>query len=88
MEDEKDVVVTETKEPEQKGFSIASMVLGIVGIFVAPIPCGILAIVFGAIGLKKGGKGFAIAGLVLGIVDIVLGLIWFVTVMAAVISMF
>ena len=59
---------------EQKGFSIASMILGIVAImfccinaYVAII-CGILAIVFSVIGKKKGGKGMATTGLILGII--------------------
>jgi len=59
----------------KKGFSIASLVLGLVGIIVAAIPCGILAIIFGISGMKKAGRGMAIAGLVLGIIDVVGGLI-------------
>ena len=59
------------------GFSIASLVLGIIAIvlFCIPyvsLPGGILAIIFGAIGKNKGGKGMAIAGLVLGIIAIAL----------------
>ncbi|MCL2382844.1 MAG: DUF4190 domain-containing protein [Oscillospiraceae bacterium] len=58
-------------EQEQKGMSIASMVLGIVGLvlgwcFYLFIPLGILAIIFGIIGMKKGGRGMAIAGLIMG----------------------
>jgi hypothetical protein len=58
------------------GFGIASFVIGVVGIFIAGIPAGLLAIIFASISLsryaKYGGKlkGFAIAGLVLGIIDI------------------
>ena len=59
---------------EKKGLSIASMVLGLVGLFLFAVPCGILAIIFSILGKKKGGKGFATAGLVLGIVDVVWGL--------------
>ena len=58
---------------EQKGMSIASMVLGLVGIVLFALPCGILAIIFSILGKKKGGKGFATAGLVLGIIDVVFG---------------
>lgn len=58
---------------ESKGLSIAAMVLGIISlvlfcIWYISIPCAILAIIFGIIGKKKGGRGMAIAGLVLGIV--------------------
>lgn len=58
---------------EKKGLSIASMVLGIVGLIIFAVPCGVLAIIFGLVGKKKGGKGFAIAGLVLGIIDVAFG---------------
>ncbi len=65
------------------GFGIAGFVIGLVSLFIAGIPLGILAIVFSAISLgriqkSKGslnGKGFAIAGLVLGIVGVVGALI-------------
>ena len=59
---------------EKKGLSIAAMVLGIVAIVgycingYLVLICGILAIVFGVIGKKKGGKGMAKAGFILGIV--------------------
>jgi hypothetical protein len=54
-------------------FSILSFGFGIIGILAVPILFGILAIIFGAIGLsrtKNGarrGRGFAIAGFVLGL---------------------
>ncbi len=58
------------------GFSIASLVLGIVAFMGGPagLICGVLAIVFGAIALKRSfrGRGLAIAGLVLGIVACIL----------------
>ena len=58
---------------ESKGLSIASMVLGIVSIVLfcvsyLSIPCAILALIFGFVGRKKGGKGMATAGIVLGII--------------------
>lgn len=69
--------VNQSAQAEKKGLSIASMVLGIVGlvcccIWYIAIPCSILAIIFGILGKKKGGKGMAIAGLVLGIIAIAL----------------
>ena len=64
------------QQPQKQGLSIASMVLGIVALVLfclwfISIPCSILAIIVGVIGMKKGGKGMAIAGLVLGIVALV-----------------
>ncbi len=55
---------------ETKGFSIASMVLGIVGFLAWCIPlfgypvC-ITGLILGIVGLNKGGKGMAIAGIVM-----------------------
>lgn len=58
-----------------KGQATAALVLGILSLFIAGIPLGILAIVFGTISmnkLEKGkGRGMAIAGLVLGIIGVV-----------------
>lgn len=58
---------------ESKGMSIAAMVLGIVSVVFCciayiSIPCAILAIIFGFVGKKKGGKGMAITGIILGII--------------------
>jgi len=74
-------------QPHQgNGMAVASMVLGISGFvmmclfpYVSPI-CGVLAIVFGFLGLKNcergaSGKGMAIAGLVLGIIGLLLTLL-------------
>lgn len=88
MENENGVVTPNETVPEKKGFSITSMILGIVGLFVFSIPCGVLAIVFGAIGRKKGGKGFATAGLILGIIATAYGVINFIIGMASLVSIF
>lgn len=53
------------------GLSIAAMVLGIVSIVIwcawfISIPCSILALIFGILGVKKPGKGMAITGIVTG----------------------
>jgi hypothetical protein len=59
---------------QSNGAAIASLVFGILGC--VPFLTGLLAILFGFIGLRKtrdpyvGGKGLAIAGLVLGILSI------------------
>jgi len=68
--------VKEVKNEEKAGLSIASMVLGIVSIVLfcliwISIPCAVLAVIFGLVGRKKGGKGMATAGLVLGIITLV-----------------
>ena len=51
--------------------AILSFVFGIVGLVVAGLIFGILAIVFGSIGLTRKLKGLALAGIILGIIDIV-----------------
>lgn len=54
------------------GWGIAAFACGIVGLLVAPLLLGPLAIVFGALGLKKKLKGLAIAGLILGILELLI----------------
>ena len=63
--------------PNRKGFAIASLVLGILGIplccfFVGFLP-GLLGVIFGILGLKSSAKGMAIAGIICGAVAIVIG---------------
>lgn len=64
------------------GLAVAALVLGIIGLVLSmvpfiPYPLAILAIIFGAIGIKKQiKKGLAITGIVTGIIT--LGLkVWF-----------
>lgn len=65
---------------ETKGFSIASMVLGIIG-FVAwclPLlgyPVCITGLILGIVGINKGGKGMAIAGIVMCSITLLLTLV-------------
>ncbi|MEG1995874.1 MAG: hypothetical protein RR036_00020 [Oscillospiraceae bacterium] len=60
----------------RRGFAIASLVLGIVGIvtwctIVMPIICGIAGVIFGCLGLKsKPDRGLATAGLVVSIISL------------------
>lgn len=73
--DEKKAEKKEQPKPRKKGLCIASMVLGIVTlvlfcIWYISIPCGILAIVFGALGVKTIDKGMAIAGIVTGAIGL------------------
>ena len=66
--------------------AIAALVLGIAS-FIFFGFLGILAIIFGAIGISQTnkdpslkGRGMAVAGLVLGIIGIVGGIIWLIVV--------
>ena len=68
---------TQKNKKDRKGFCIASMVLGIVAIvcfclWYIAIPCGILAIIFGILGVKSTNKGMAIAGIVCSSIGLIL----------------
>lgn len=57
------------------GLNIAALVLGIVAIalwcfWCVSIPCAILALIFGIIGMKKQGKAMAIAGIITGAISL------------------
>ena len=71
----------QTTAKKYSGKSITGFVLSLVGILIAAIPCGIIGLVFSALGMKDietheyKGKGLAISGLVISIIDIVLGII-------------
>lgn len=67
------------KQPSS-GFSIASLVLGILSlvcslIWFISIPLGVAALVFGFMGKPKGGKGMALAGIITGAIGIVASII-------------
>ncbi|MGI9027841.1 MAG: zinc-ribbon domain-containing protein [Candidatus Saccharimonadales bacterium] len=64
------------KQP-RSGFSVTSLILGIVSIlsfiiWFISIPFAIAAIVFGFIGKPKGSPGMALAGIIMGIIGIIL----------------
>lgn len=66
----------EEPKKDRKGFCVASMILGIIALvlfclFYISIPCAILAIIFGILGLKSTGKGMAVAGLVTGSIGLI-----------------
>jgi hypothetical protein len=76
------------------GLAVAAMVLGIISVvlcflwFLGPV-LGILAIIFGALGLSKSkkvgrGRGAALAGLILGVIGILLSIVFIVLVVMAV----
>ena len=52
------------------------------------IPCSILAIIFGILGRKKGGKGMGTAGLVLGIITVAFLIIIYILFVAGIATMF
>ena len=67
----------EEPKKDKKGFCIAALVLGIAAliffcIWYISIPCGILAIIFGILGIKSKTKGMAIAGLITGSIGLVI----------------
>lgn len=66
------------------GFSIASLVLGILGLFRYGWLLGPLAIIFGIIGLNREGRGMAIAGLILGIIDLI---VWVLLLLLLILSL-
>ncbi|MBQ8337805.1 MAG: zinc-ribbon domain-containing protein [Oscillospiraceae bacterium] len=68
----------EEPQSDKKGFSIASLVLGICSF----LPCccvnfilSILAVIFGIIGIKSSDKNLSIIGIILAAVSFVLGII-------------
>ncbi len=68
-------------EPEKKGFAIAALVLGIVGLIAwcLPIlgyPVGIVGIIMGIVGLQKTSKkGMCIAGIIMSAVCLIASLV-------------
>ena len=81
--EENSATIPTPKENVEKKFSgkgIAGFVLSLVGILIAAIPCGVLGLIFSALGFndtetkKLRGKGLYISGLVVSIVDIVIGI--------------
>ncbi|MCL2383267.1 MAG: DUF4190 domain-containing protein [Oscillospiraceae bacterium] len=81
MENREEVdVIREKPERKSKGWSIASMILGICGLLFFCIPffpilCGILAIIFALLGRAREKSGMAIAGLITGIIAIIISVI-------------
>lgn len=84
-------VVQQYPAPSSNGLCVAALVLGICGLFFMWVPflgiaLGILATIFGAVGIgsadKRGqpGKGMGIAGLVMGLVDLGLNIVFIVVV--------
>ena len=75
-------VIKEEPAKDKKGFSIAALVLGIISLVLfclwyISIPCGILAIIFGILGIKSTKKGMSIAGVVTGAIGLVVSIVIF-----------
>ncbi|MDR1683787.1 MAG: FHA domain-containing protein [Candidatus Symbiothrix sp.] len=66
-----------SEESVNSGYGVAALVCGIVGIFLFGIILGTLAVIFGAVSIKRNEKrkGCGIAGLILGILDLALYII-------------
>lgn len=83
--------IYEHQSGARKGFAIASMVLGIIGLVGTccslmtygglNILLGVLGLVFGILGLKSQGKGMAIAGIVMAALNIVIGILLIVLIL-------
>lgn len=59
------------------GMAVAALVCAIIGIFIFEVILGILALIFGVIGLNRAsagasGRGLAIAGIVIGAIDVLI----------------
>lgn len=79
IENKETEVINNQKTP---GLSIAAMVLGIVSlvtwcVWFVSIPCSILALIFGILGIKKQGKGMAITGTITGGIALAIWVVMF-----------
>lgn len=57
--------------PRNNGLAVAGFVSGIVGLFLFGLILGLIALIFGAIGISSQRRGFAVAAIILGMIDIV-----------------
>ena len=66
---------------KQSAVCIVSFVFALIGLLIAALPCGLVALITGIIGVAKfdptqnSGKGLAIAGIVVGAIDIIAGIL-------------
>lgn len=77
------IVNNNVENKKVNGLTIAALVLGIVSIVLwcmwfISIPCSILALIFGIIGVKKPGKSMAIGGIVTGAISLAIWAILFI----------
>jgi len=94
MAEAKKVETTSAETPTGKtnGMAVTALVLGIISLITfwaiwVSIITGILAIIFGAVGVNLAktigaGKGMAMAGLVMGIIGVILAILWVLVITA------
>lgn len=80
-------VKKDSKANDKRGLCIAALVLGIIAlvfscVYMISIPCGLLALIFGIIGVKSETKGMAIAGIIMGVISLIIGAILFIMIFA------
>lgn len=77
MKNDNELEMTDNMQKKFNGVSIASLIFCIIGIFVAGLPCGLIAMVTGIIGTatfkaeKEKGRWMAITGLVVGVIEVI-----------------
>ena len=82
-----------TPTNDKKGFSIAALVLGIIAIVLCciwyvSIPCGIIALILGIIGLKSSKRGMSIAGIITGVIGMILSIVLVISIVMLGVSIF
>ncbi len=85
--------VYEHQSGARKGFAIASMVLGIIGLVssccslitfgVLNLLLGVVGLILGILGLKSQGKGMAIAGIVMAALNLIIGVLLLIIMVAS-----
>ena len=78
---------------DKNGFSIAALVLGIIAlvlccIWYVSIPCGIIALILGIIGLKSSKRGMSIAGIITGVIGMILSIVLVIAIVMLGVSIF
>ncbi|MBI5798229.1 hypothetical protein HZA98_04995 [Candidatus Woesearchaeota archaeon] len=71
-------MVKKIKKNEGRIYSIIGLICGIIGLIVAPVIFGPVALILGLIARKKGDKKFGLWVAILGGLDIVLSIIIFI----------
>ena len=93
VESEVNQATNTTPANDKKGFSIAALVLGIIAlvlccIWYVSIPCGIIALILGIIGLKSSKRGMSIAGIITGVIGMILSIVLVIAIVMLGVSIF